>query len=189
MKISINPLANTLLLTLTLAAAPALAGGPSTTGALATPANRIVGSWSNLALTGPCNVAPTSPGRQTIVFSAGGTFLDNPRISPNGVGAPGALRHRSIGVGTWEYSPEPGDYSVDQQFDWYLNASTTVTRPCIRTIVLSNNGITASGPVLRSATTSPALPPPSSVATLPPPASEFHHIVGARTLRPGGRPQ
>lgn len=148
MKTSLNPLAKILLLTLAIAAAPALAGGPSTTGALATPANRIVGSWSNVATTGPCNVAPASVGRQTLVFSAGGTFLDNPRFPPSGIGAPGAVRHRSIGVGTWEYDPATGVYRVDMQFDWYLNGVYDGYQTVHRTIVLSNNATTGTGPVL-----------------------------------------
>lgn len=129
-------------------AATAANAGPSTTGALPTPANRIVGSWSNVATTGPCNAPPTSSGNQTLVFSAGGTFFDNPRFPPGGIGAPGALRQRSIGMGTWTYDPKTGEYRVDQQFDWYLNNAYDGYQTIHRTIVLSSDGNTASGPVL-----------------------------------------
>ena len=56
MKTSIKPLAKTLLLTLAIASAPALAHGPSHTGALATKANRIVGTWAAAprSATAPC---------------------------------------------------------------------------------------------------------------------------------------
>lgn len=125
-----------------------MAGGPSTTGALATPANRIVGLWSNLAMTGACNGGTPSPGRQTLLFIAGGSFIDNPRISPNGIGPAGAIRQRSLGIGTWSYDPDTAQYSLDQQFDWYLNGAYDGYQTVHRSIVLSGDGNTASGPVL-----------------------------------------
>lgn len=137
-----------LLLAAGLTPTLATAGGPSTTGALATPANRIVGLWSNLAMTAACNGGAPSPGRQTIMFSAGGTFVDNPRFPPNGIGPTGAIRQRSLGIGTWSYDPNTAEYSVDQQFDWYLNGTYDGYQTVHRSIVLSGDGNTASGPVL-----------------------------------------
>lgn len=126
----------------------AIGGSPATTGALPTDANRIVGAWSNIAKTGACASTLRSTGMQTIVFSAGGTFLDNPRFPPGGVGPAGAVRHRSIGVGSWSYNPNTREYSMDQQFDWYLNGAYDGYQTVHRTIALRSNGNTAAGPVL-----------------------------------------
>lgn len=142
---------NTPLLTLALLATTTIAqaNGPTTTGALATPANRIVGSWSNVATTGPCG-GTTSLQRQTIVFTAGGTFLDNPRFPPNGLpnlsGIPGT-HQRSFGVGVWAYNPDTGEYTLDQRFDWYVDNVYHGYQTVQRSILLSNDGQQAAGPV------------------------------------------
>lgn len=125
-------------------ASPALASGPTTTGALATPANRIVGAWSNVANVGPCGGSVGEAQRQTIVFHAGGTFLDNPRFPPQGL--PNGAQ-RSIGVGTWSFDPETGLHHLVQQFDWYLDNAYNGYQVVERVIVMSADGNTASGPV------------------------------------------
>lgn len=129
---------------------PALAGSPSTTGALATPANRIVGAWANTAVVGPCGGAAGEPQRQTLVFHAGGTFLDNSRFPPAGIpniaGIAG-VHQRGIGVGTWAYDPLTGRYTLDQRFDWFVNNQYHGYQVVHRTILLSSNGNTAAGPV------------------------------------------
>lgn len=125
-------------------ASPALATGPTTTGALATPANRIVGAWSNVATMGPCGGAPAETHRQTIAFHAGGTFLDNPRFPPRGL--PNGAQ-RSIGVGTWSFDPETGLHRLVQRFDWYRDNAYDGYQVVERVIVVSADGNTASGPV------------------------------------------
>ena len=100
----------------------AAAADPATRGALATPANRIVGAWSNAAYIGPCDGTPSSTAqRQTSVFHAGGTFIDNSRYPPQGISTPNGTMQRSIGLGTWKYSPRTGQWSLDQRFDWFKN--------------------------------------------------------------------
>lgn len=138
-----------LLLGALLAAAPAFAG-PAETGALAVPANRIVGAWSNVAQVGPCGGSLGDTQRQTLVFQAGGTFLDNARFPPAGLpnlmGIAGT-HQRSIGVGTWRYEPRTGQWSLSQRFDWYVDNAYHGYQVVERTIVLSNDRNTASGPV------------------------------------------
>lgn len=150
MKTSIHPLAKTLLLTLAIAAAaPATALDPATSGGLAGPANRIVGAWANNAFVGPCGGAPSPNAlKQTLVFHAGGTFLDNSRFPPQGIVTPNGVMQRSIGVGTWKYSPLTGQWSLAQRFDWYKNnvydGYQVITRS---SILLSGGDETAAGPV------------------------------------------
>ena len=133
-----------------VAAAPAFAGSPTTTGGLATPANRIVGVWANTAMVGPCNGTPGQALRQTIVFHAGGTFLDNSPFPPAGIpnvaGIPGT-HQRSIGVGAWSYDPLTGRYTLDQRFDWFVDNQYHGYQVVHRTILVSSNGNAAAGPV------------------------------------------
>ncbi|MFC5579196.1 hypothetical protein ACFPOA_14375 [Lysobacter niabensis] len=133
-----------------LASAPALAGGPATTGALATPANRIAGIWSNVANVGPCGGSPVETNRQTLAFGAGGSFLDNPRFPPAGVpniaGIAGT-HTRSFGIGSWTFNPTTGVYTLDQRFDWYVNGLYHGYQVVRRTILLSNDGNQGAGPV------------------------------------------
>ena len=131
-------------------AGPALAGSPTTTGALATPANRIVGVWKNTALVGSCNGGPAMPPRQTLVFHAGGTFLDNSLFPPQGVpgiAGIGGIHQRSIGVGAWSYDPLTDQYTLDQRFDWFVDNQYHGYQVVHRTILLSNDGNAAAGPV------------------------------------------
>lgn len=141
----------TALCTALLAAAvPALAGGPTTTGAVASPANRIVGAWANVARVGPCGGALGGPIRQTLLFHAGGTFLDNSLFPPQGVpnlaGIAG-IHQRSIGVGAWEYDPMTGRWSLEQRFDWFVDNQYHGYQVVEREILLSADGNTAGGPV------------------------------------------
>lgn len=139
-----------LALALGTIASPAAAIDLPTTGAVGVPANRIVGTWANQALVGPCGGTPLEVQRQTLKFGAGGMFLDNARFPPAGVsnlhGVSG-LHHRSIGVGDWTYSPATGQYTLDQRFDWYVNNAYHGYQVVRRTILLSADGSTASGPV------------------------------------------
>ncbi|MCJ0826787.1 hypothetical protein MQC88_12630 [Luteimonas sp. 50] len=134
----------------TLAAGPAPAGNPATDGALATRANRIVGLWDNYAYVGPCDGTPGPAQRQLLMYMTGGTFLDNSRFPPQGMpnlaGIPG-IHQRSIGVGTWSYSPQAGSYTLDQRFDWYVDNVYNGYQVVHRTILLSNDGNSAEGPV------------------------------------------
>lgn len=141
----------TALLTLTLlaSAVPAHASGPSTTGALGTPANRIVGVWSNTSQVGSCDTGALGPVlRQTLMFHAGGTFLDNSRFAPQGIMTPGGVVQRSVGLGTWTYDPVSGEHSLRQQFDFYLNNAYDGYQVIERIMLLSNDLNTISGPVL-----------------------------------------
>lgn len=144
-----NPLLAACLLA---AAAPVLADGPATTGALATPANRIIGVWANESHVGPCGGPVGGPGYQTLLFNAGGTMVDNSRSPPAGIPAVvnGVAVHlyRTIGVGTWSYSPESGEYALDQQFYWFVDSQYDGYQTVHRTILLSADGNQAGGAVL-----------------------------------------
>lgn len=131
-------------------AGTAAAGGPATTGAVASPANRIVGAWANVATVGPCGGTTAEAQRQTLVFHAGGTFLDNSRFPPQGLpnlaGIAG-VHQRSIGVGTWRYAPLTGQYTLDQRFDWFVDNRYHGHQVVLRTILLSSDGNALAGPV------------------------------------------
>jgi hypothetical protein len=100
-------------------ATPALAqSGPNSTGAIAVPANRIVGLWEAVASVRPCNI-PTAPPREVrtnLLFHAGGTVTENPGALPSVSGA-----SRSFGLGTWRYDQESGRYTGNLRFDTYVN--------------------------------------------------------------------
>lgn len=138
----------TALLTLTLlaSAVTAHAQGTSTTGA---PANGIVGTWSNIAQVGSCDTGILGPLlRQTLMFHAGGTFLDNSRFPPQGITTPAGVVQRSIGLGNWSYAPVSGEYSLRQQFDFYLDNVYDGYQVIERTMLLSNDRNEISGPVV-----------------------------------------
>jgi len=114
-------LANTLSLTLALAAIPALAGSPTTTGALATDANRIVGTWRISAQVNGTNCTSGIPGPALAVdtylmFHSGGTVTELPRIPVTNIPAP-----RTFGIGTWYYDKRTDTYYGSLRFDWYAN--------------------------------------------------------------------
>ena len=134
-----------------LAAAPAFAGGdPATNGALGTAANRIVGVWDNTAQVGPCGGPVVDVQHQTIVFQAGGTFLDSPRFPPDGLpnlmGIAG-VHKRGIGVGRWRYDPSTDRYTLVQRFDWWVDNAYNGYQVVRRTMVLGHGGMRIDGPV------------------------------------------
>jgi hypothetical protein len=137
-------------LLLALGAATA-AAGPANTGALGVPANRIVGLWSTEGLVRPCGTAlPLSPVRNTLLFQAGGTVVENPRFPPGGApnvfGVPG-INQRGQALGTWEYDPATDRYWMHLRFDWFVDGAYHGYMTVDREIQLSGNGLQASGPV------------------------------------------
>lgn len=95
-------LALALLATITAAQA----GSPATTGALPTPANRIVGVWEAVITAGPCGSPNLSTFRGIQTFHAGGTLNDDNTFPP-------ALR--AGGHGIWQYQGH-GNYAVRFKF-------------------------------------------------------------------------
>lgn len=148
MKTSLNPLAKALLLTLAIAAAPALAGGPATTGALATPANRIVGTWAAVGDVSGARCFPASDGPALkpsvyLTYHAGGTITEVPR--PVGT----SPLPRTIGVGNWYYNPASDTYYVSFRFDWYDAAKNQKGYATVdREIKLDEGGDSLSGSVV-----------------------------------------
>ena len=136
------------LCTLALLAAAATAQAASPLNA--PKASRIVGAWANTSYVGPCGGAPGAGQQQTIVFNAGGTFLDNARFPPGGIpnlsGIPGT-HQRSIGVGTWDYNRLTDQFTLDQRFDWFVNGAYHGYQVVLRTIQVSGDGSMLSGPV------------------------------------------
>ncbi len=137
------------ILALLASAASVQAGGPATTGALATPANRIVGRWANVAQVGSCETGILGPQlRQTLMYNAGGTMVDNSRFPPQGITTPGGVVQRTIGMGVWSYHPATGQHSVRHQFDFYLSNAYDGYMVVETTRQLSNDGNTLTGPVV-----------------------------------------
>lgn len=144
MKLHLPAFTLALLATATLAHA----GSPTTTGALATPANRIVGLWSNIAQVGPCGGVVGGQLRQTLLFEAGGTFVDNSRFPPQGIPGANGVQQRSIGLGTWSYDPVTTQYSLKQRFDWFVNNQYNGYQVVERAhMLLSNDGKTLASDV------------------------------------------
>lgn len=123
---------------------------PPTTGALGVPANSIVGLWSTEGLVGPCGSTPMAPVRNTLLFHAGGTVVENPRFppvgAPNAFGVPG-INQRGQALGTWSYDPATKRYAMHLQFDWFVNDVYHGYMTVDRDIKLSNDALVASGPV------------------------------------------
>ena len=133
------------------ATAPAHAADPARDGALAVPANRIVGAWDGTGLVQPCGSAlPFRTVRNTIVFQAGGIVVENARFPPNGVpnvhGVPG-INQRSIGLGTWSYNPNTGQYTMQLRFDYFVDGAYHGYGTVDRTILLSSDGSRNGGTV------------------------------------------
>ena len=129
-------------------ATPALAqSGPASTGALAVPANRIVGLWEAVATVRPCNIpsAPARDVRNNLLFHAGGTVTENPGALPSVAGA-----SRSFGLGTWRYDPDSNRYTGILRFDTYLNGVYTGYTTIDRDTVL-DGADTGGGPVVVTA--------------------------------------
>lgn len=126
-------------------ASPALAqSGPASTGAIAFPANRIVGLWEAVATVRPCNnpAAPARDVRNNLLFHAGGTVTENPGGLPSVTGP-----SRSFGLGTWRYDPDSNRYTGMLRFDTYLNGVNTGYTTIDRDTVLEGAD-TAVGPVV-----------------------------------------
>ena len=121
-------------------------------GAPNVPANRIVGLWTTQAAVRPCGSnLPLSPARNTILFHAGGTVLANPLAAPaagfpNVAGIPG-IHQRGQDLGTWSFNPLTHQYTVKLRFDWYVDGLYHGYSTVDRTILLSNDGKQAFGPV------------------------------------------
>ncbi len=121
MKTSLHIAARTALLALALATVPALASGPATTGAVASKANRIVGTWFIEASVDGANCATGIPGpplavRTYLMFHAGGTVTELPRIGNTAIPSP-----RTFGIGNWYYDPATDTHYGSLRFDWYAN--------------------------------------------------------------------
>lgn len=130
---------------LTVATSALAQSGPNSTGALAVPANRIVGLWTTVGEVRPCDNPAASPQiiRNTLLFNAGGTMMENPRVLPSVTGG-----SRSFAIGDWNYDPETGRYGGMLRFDTYLNGVYTGYATVDRDIVLSADGSLASGGVV-----------------------------------------
>lgn len=135
-----------------MAPAPARAVDLIRHGAPSVPANRIVGLWSTLGGVRPCgSTLPLNPVRNMVLFQAGGTVLANPQAAPaagfaNLIGIPGN-HQRGQDLGTWAYNPLTRQYTARLFFDWYVDGVYHGYQRVDRTILLSNDGNTASGPV------------------------------------------
>lgn len=124
MKLPINKFVFAMLAALATSTA---AAGPANSGALGVPANRIVGLWATEAAVGPCGTFPaTIPIRNTLLFQAGGTVVENPRSPPGGApnvfGVPG-INQRGQALGTWSYDPSTDSYSMFLRFDWFVDGA------------------------------------------------------------------
>lgn len=135
-----------------LAATPAGAAELLNHGVPNVPANRIVGLWTTQAAVRPCGSSlPLSPARNTIMFNAGGTVLANPLAPeatsyPDVAGIPGG-HQRGQDLGVWSFNPLTRQYTAKLRFDWYVDGLYHGYQTVERTILLSNDGKRASGPV------------------------------------------
>ena len=114
------------------------AADPAPTGALATPANRIVGLWITDGLVGPCGGTPTIAVRNYLLFHAGGTLIEN--IPPNTV--------RNQGMGTWKYDSTTKEHRLFLQFDRFNNGAYIGYSTIDRQLIMSPDGLEMSGEVL-----------------------------------------
>jgi hypothetical protein len=112
--------------------------------------DRIVGLWGTEAMVGPCGGTPATPIRNTLLFHAGGTVVETPRIGPNGfaTGPNNTLIYqRGQALGTWVYDRSKRTYYIHLRFDNYVDNAYHGYSIVDREITLSNRGMTASGPV------------------------------------------
>lgn len=140
-----------LLSALLLSSGSAFAVDPARNGALAGPANRIVGLWTTEGSVSPCGSAlPPGTVRNTLLFHAGGTVVENPRVAPAGVpnafGVPG-INQRGLALGTWSFDPASGEYTLFLRFDWYVDGAYHGYMTVDRTLTISVDGSQAIGPV------------------------------------------
>ena len=93
------------------ATSPAIQG-PARTGAVATPANRIVGLWSTQGTVSGCATGvPVIQVRNNVLYHAGGTATEN--IAPTQI--------RNQGLGVWSYDQSTGLYTTHFRFDRFAN--------------------------------------------------------------------
>ena len=112
--------------------------------------DRIIGLWATEAMVGPCGGIPSNPIRNTLLFHAGGTVVETPRIPPNGI-ATGPnntlIYQRGQALGTWVYDRSKRIYYIHLRFDNYVDNVYHGYSTVDREITLSNRGTVASGPV------------------------------------------
>ena len=103
-----------------LSATGVSAGSPSTTGALATRANNIVGTYEAAVQLGPCGGTLGAPFLATTMFHAGGTLNDTNAAPLSGVPTPWGLSVRGPAFGTWSYNRKTDRYLIQMRFNWYV---------------------------------------------------------------------
>lgn len=96
------------------------AASPATTGAHATPANAIVGTWEAAARVGPCGGALGPPFLATTVFHAGGTLTETNAAPLGGIPTPWGPSVRGPAFGTWSYDAQSDRYVAQMRFNWYV---------------------------------------------------------------------
>ncbi len=128
-----------LLACLFAVAAPAAASGPATTGALPTPANRIVGLWQVVVTVGPCANPQVRESFFALAnYHAGGTLTDTNKNPPTS---------RGPGFGVWEHQGN-GLYKTRFQFMRYLSDGSFAGLNDIQpTVILNNAGTSYSATV------------------------------------------
>jgi hypothetical protein len=142
----------TVLATLLVAASCAMPGpAAADSGALPTPANRIVGLWSAVVAVAPCAGGPENRIAATIAYHAGGTLSETNAMPiagiPNMQGVPGN-NQRGPGMGTWNFDPRTGQYSLRIRFNWYVDGVYNGYQDIERTgVLLSTDGRQLAGPV------------------------------------------
>jgi hypothetical protein len=123
---------------------------PAHSGAIGTPANRIVGVWSTLGLVGPCGAPPTSPINAIGAFHAGGTLSTSDTLPDGGIpnlhGIPG-VSTRGPGYGRWSYDPTTDTYHVVFRFNWFVNGFYHGYNQVDRQVSLSADGSELSGEI------------------------------------------
>ncbi len=114
-------------------------GSPRTTGALPTPANRIVGLWQVQVTVGPCANPQVRESFLALAnYHAGGTLTDTNKNSPTS---------RGPGFGIWEYEGN-GLYKTRFQFMRYLSDGSFAGLNDIQpTVILNHAGTSYSASV------------------------------------------
>lgn len=113
-------------------------GSPGTTGALPTPANRIVGLWHVQVTVGPCAGGPTETFLALANYHAGGTLSDTNKNPPT---------TRGPGFGIWEHQGN-GLYKTRFQFMRYLpDGSFAGLNDIQPTVILNDAGTSYSSAV------------------------------------------
>ena len=112
---------------------------PATTGALPTPANKIVGLWETQGTVRGCDTGlPVVQVRNNLLFHAGGTVSEN--IAP--------VTSRNMGMGVWSYDAASGSYTMVIRFNRYSSGTLTGFSTVERQLQMSEDGQTISGEVL-----------------------------------------